>query len=185
LEDHQRKRWRELSGGFQMRAAMARALVRRPKLLILDEPLAPLDVRSQWTFLEDLRDMANAIRDPVAIVISSQHLYEVEAIADRIVFLNNGAPSFSGPVSQLGADRQENAFELTCDAPPDAIRSALIGLKARVQTNRIAPTQIRVPLARTHRDVLTALLNAGIGVTYFREISHSTRALFDDFRKEM
>ncbi|MEM7040556.1 MAG: ABC transporter ATP-binding protein, partial [Bacteroidota bacterium] len=57
LEKHIRKTWKQLSGGFKLRFALAAALVWKPALLILDEPLANLDPRAKRTITQDLRSL--------------------------------------------------------------------------------------------------------------------------------
>ncbi|MDI1432758.1 ATP-binding cassette domain-containing protein [Polyangium sorediatum] len=75
-----------LSGGNQMRASIAAALLANPLLLVLDEPLAPLDPRAQQQLLRGLATRASTAR--TAIVISSQHVPEIESIADVMVTLS-------------------------------------------------------------------------------------------------
>ncbi len=83
LIEYQNREWNELSGGFKLRFTLAKALVWKPSLIILDEPLANLDIHAQILVLNDLRDLANSSKYPVSIVISSQHLHEVEHIANK------------------------------------------------------------------------------------------------------
>jgi ABC-type multidrug transport system ATPase subunit len=91
LIDVRELRWSELSGGMKMRCALASALVTRPSILILDEPLAPLDWLALQTFLRDLRAFADEPDRRLAIVLSSQHVLDVEAIADRVYMLDDGS----------------------------------------------------------------------------------------------
>lgn len=81
LGEHLGKRWEELSGGLRIRFELARALLSPASLLVLDEPLAPLDLHAQGRFLEELRTDAHAR----AIVLSTQHVWEVGRIADRML----------------------------------------------------------------------------------------------------
>ena len=173
--------WDELSGGYRMRFSLARALIINPKLLILDEPLANLDVNTQLAFLQDLRNLANSLARPLAIIVSSQHLHEIESIADRIVFLREGRAMYSGLRSDYGAQRDENVFECACAADKERL-SALLN-QHNVQKHRVDAVGgnviVRVPVTTSAADFLLMLLAAQITVEYFRDISQSTRKLFD------
>jgi ABC-2 type transport system ATP-binding protein len=162
-----------------MRAALARALVTGPKLLVLDEPLAPLDVVTQGRFLSDLRALANAVVKPLAVLISSEHLFELEAIADRMVFLRDGRPLFYDTVEALGKSRSSNTFELACDASADRVGDILSRSGVTCKQTTLAWLTIETPRSMTAQEVLRALLDAGVAITYFRDVSRSTRTLFD------
>lgn len=84
--------WKDLSSGYKMRFELVRMMLRKPKILLIDEPLANLDIIAQQTVLEDFKSIAKSIFRPIAIVLSSQQLYEVEKTSDTIVFLKNGKP---------------------------------------------------------------------------------------------
>ena len=107
--------WQELSGGYKLRFELAKALIWKPKLLILDEPLANLDYDAQIIVLKDLRSFVDSYQDPKCVIMSTQHLHEVEAIADRILFLDKGRQAEYCHVSQIGRDRKFNAFEIVTD----------------------------------------------------------------------
>ncbi|BAZ09786.1 ABC transporter ATP-binding protein [Calothrix sp. NIES-4071] len=115
LEKYKKATWGEISGGFKMRFSLAKALICHPKLIILDEPLANLDISTQLLFLQDIRDLANSSANPISIIISSQHLYEVENIADNILFLKDGKAIYNGLVKNFGEDRNENSYEVACE----------------------------------------------------------------------
>ena len=85
LERELDKTYSEMSGGYRMRAAIAGALVADPGVLVLDEPLAPLDPPSQQRLLQELVSRAKAKR--TAIVVTSQHVREIESVADTMVML--------------------------------------------------------------------------------------------------
>ncbi|WP_336368154.1 ABC transporter ATP-binding protein [Marinobacter sp. C2H3] len=78
---------RMLSGGMKRRLMIARALVHEPKLLILDEPTAGVDIelrRSMWTFLEDIN------RQGTTIILTTHYLEEAEALCRNIAIIDRG-----------------------------------------------------------------------------------------------
>jgi molybdate transport system ATP-binding protein len=78
----------ELSGGQAQRVALARALARNPRLLLLDEPLAALDVRTRWQIRGELRRHLSAFAGP-SILVTHDPL-EAMVLADRILVLESG-----------------------------------------------------------------------------------------------
>jgi ABC-2 type transport system ATP-binding protein len=88
LAPFENRKWAELSSGYRLRFDLVLARLHRPKLLILDEPLATLDPLSQQSFLFDLRQLAH--RQGVAVIVTSQHLFEMEAVADEVLVLAGG-----------------------------------------------------------------------------------------------
>src|SRR5205814_280864 len=86
LDEYEHHTWARLSEGFRMRAAIAAATLASPTILILDEPLAPLDPDSQQSLLAWTRAYARAWRQ-LAIVVSSQHVAEIESIANSVLVL--------------------------------------------------------------------------------------------------
>jgi len=173
--------WDELSGGYRMRFSLARALITNPKMLILDEPLANLDVNTQLAFLQDLRNLANSLARPLSVIVSSQHLHEIESIADRVVFLRDGRAVYSGLRRDYGAQRDENVFECACRADKDRLSALLT--QHNIAGHRVDAVGgnfiVRVPISTSAEEFLLMLLEAGIGIEYFRDISQSTRRLFD------
>lgn len=85
LAEHLDKRWRELSGGYKLRFALARALVWKPCLLVMDEPLSNLDVKAKSVLLQDVRDLARSYRYPIAVLMSSHELYDLEQVCQQMV----------------------------------------------------------------------------------------------------
>lgn len=180
LTNHLEKRWGELSGGYRLRFELASALVWRPHLLILDEPLANLDFEAQLTVLRDIRDLARSRRKPIAVVMSSQHLHEVEAVAENILFLSDGAVRYHGPTAEIGADRDQNVFELGTSVAIPALRQKLRGLGIeRISTDGMSYI-IEASLSLHPSELLRALLDAEVPVTYFRDVSRSIKGLFDE-----
>ena len=90
LGDYLGTAWDKLSGGYRFRFALAKALVWRPQMMVLDEPLANLDVNAQLVVLREIKSIAKSVSHPMAIVLSSQHIHEVETISDKLIFLRKG-----------------------------------------------------------------------------------------------
>ncbi len=170
--------WSEISSGFKLRFALARALVWKPQLLIIDEPLANLDINTQQVFLQDLRFLANSARHPMAILITSQHLHEVESIADNIIFMRNGEALYNGSMREFGQNREENLFELSTETSKANILYALRQIQGLKVEDLGQVKVIHVPIAIGSGDVLQALVAEGVKVNYFRDISTSTLKLF-------
>jgi len=184
LELYRNATWSQLAGGFKMRFELARLLIEGATLLILDEPLAPLDIIAQQIFLRDLRDLANSIQKPLSVILSSQHLYEIDAIADQILFLNEGKSTFYGPPARLGEFRATNVFELSGPSSFSEVQRLLngtTGLQVKVFGNRFVVTVGRTV---TGPMVLQRILQGGGSVNYFRDISRSTRLLLETYRHE-
>ena len=94
----------ELSGGEKQRVALARSLITRPRVLLLDEPLTGLDSALRRSILEDLRAWNNANRIPILYVTHNRE--EVDAIGERVVTLVNGRVQETGaPRAVLDAPR--------------------------------------------------------------------------------
>lgn len=90
-----------LSGGQSQRVALARALASAPRVLLLDEPLAALDVGTRATVRRDLREHL-ATFDGMSIVVTHDPL-DAHALADRVVVLEQGRAVQTGTLSEIAA----------------------------------------------------------------------------------
>jgi len=98
LEGKSDRRPRELSGGQQQRVALARALVNRPRALLLDEPLAALDLKLRQAMQLELKRIQREVGITFVFVTHDQN--EALTISDRLVVMN------AGRIEQLGAPRE-------------------------------------------------------------------------------
>jgi len=106
------RRFGDLSQGERKRALIARALVSRPRLLLLDEPGAGLDLPGRETLLASLDRVATA-QPSLAIVITTHHLEELPASISHALLLRRGQAVASGPVADtLTAGRMSDCFGL-------------------------------------------------------------------------
>lgn len=137
---------RQISGGERQRVALARALVIDPRLLLLDEPLAALDLPTKARILEDLREWNRAHRIPVLYVTHSRE--EVFALGERVLVLEKGRIIAQGtPHEVMRAPRNETVaqlagFENVFDAAVTAIhedRGTMTCLLAGTQVHLETP----------------------------------------------
>lgn len=93
LKVHAHKKVKQLSGGMKRRLMIAKALVHSPKLLLLDEPTAGVDVElreSLWKFVRELQ------KDGLSILLTTHYLEEAENLCHRIAIINKGELNFCG-----------------------------------------------------------------------------------------
>lgn len=96
----------QISGGEKQRTALARSLVTKPRLLLLDEPLTALDADLKAAIVEDLRAWNAAKRIPILYVTHSRE--EVDALGERIIAIDNGrVVSHGTPMDVLDAPRRK------------------------------------------------------------------------------
>ncbi len=99
-----------LSGGQQAQVALALALAKRPRLLVLDEPLASLDPLARREFLDTLAE--TAADQGVTVLFSSHVVTELEQVCDFLLVLSGGRLRLSGPLRELlGGRRSPDGIE--------------------------------------------------------------------------
>ncbi|TDM00498.1 MAG: ABC transporter ATP-binding protein [Flavobacteriaceae bacterium] len=167
-------KWSELSSGYKMRFELARTFLRAPEVLFLDEPLANLDVVSQQLILEDLKNLAGSISSPLAIVLSSQQLFEVEKIADSVLFLKKGKPQFNS--AQMEGD--SHIIELEVDATKMLLEEALSDFEIENIHFNGGMFTLTFNKSQSIEAILQKLISKSIKIKYFRDISQSTKRLF-------
>lgn len=184
LWSYRNMNWNQLSSGYKMRFELARTLLRCPDILLLDEPLANLDVMAQQIILEDLKSIANSLSAPMALILSSQQLYEVEKVSDKVLFLKKGQPMWQENTATISTtlNKEKSLQELIIEFDTDADRKLLQEVLANLALQKLSfngGTYIaHFDAPTTMPQVLSALGAGGINVIYIRNISQSTRRFF-------
>lgn len=180
LRKYRKHNWKDLSSGYKMRFELARMLLRKPKILLIDEPLANLDILAQQTILEDFRAIAKSPFRPIGVVLSSQQLYEVEKTSDQVIFLKNGI--------------QKNLHENTGNTETVAGTSLVVEFESEMTQSRLSELLQKNGLVSlqfnggtyiatfvgdmTINGFLKAVIDNDIPIVYMRNISNSTRRFF-------
>lgn len=167
--------WDQISSGYRTRFEIARVLLQKPTLLILDEPLANLDINAQQTILTDLRFMTKSVQHPMGIILSSQQLHEVEKIADKLIFIKQGQCFMQAQEKK----EQPPVFvaELETTASRDLILHLFPADGTMVNYNGGFYT-ISSSVCNT-QEILQKLISNQVPVSYFRDITYSTKRFFN------
>jgi ABC-2 type transport system ATP-binding protein len=173
LAGYENHRWGQLSGGYKLRLRLALLLLNKPKLLVLDEPLANLDIKAQITLLNDLRDLSRNFYNPVSIVITSQHVHEIEMVADQVIFLRDGEIIGTKRQDDLDTSIAENCFEFQSHLSFKELKELMIDLPHNRFVSNGLYYYVTTPASTTARDFLAYLSTRGIDISYFRDITQS------------
>lgn len=171
LWDKRHARSRELSGGMKRRLMIARALMHEPKLLILDEPTAGVDIelrRSMWEFLKEINQQG------VTIILTTHYLEEAESLCRNIAIIDKGQIVENTSMKNLLSKLNKETFLLDI-APTDVVIS-LDGYSFR-QTDSHS-LEVDVEKAQGLNGVFSALTAQGIQVLSMRNKANRLEELF-------
>jgi ABC-2 type transport system ATP-binding protein len=146
-----------LSGGMRKRVEMAKVLIQRPKIAIVDEPTAQIDIVGKhkiWNMLLELRDEGSTI------ILATNELYEADQLSDRVGILHRGKLLVCDTPKKLkdsilGGDIVD--VQLEKDAPEQIVKE-LKGLKEVVDVMQVKPTNLRLYLNRVE-EVVPQIMN--------------------------
>lgn len=155
--DTRHKSVHALSGGMRKRVEMAKVLVQRPKIAIVDEPTAQIDVVGKhkiWNMLLELRD------EGTTIILATNELYEADDLSDRVAILHRGKLLVCDTPKKLkdsivGGDIID--VQLGEDAPPKIIEE-LKNFKEVVDITQFKPTNLRLYLNRVE-EIVPRIMN--------------------------
>jgi len=146
-----------LSGGMRKRVEMAKVLIQRPKIAIVDEPTAQIDIVGKhkiWNMLLELRDEGSTI------ILATNELYEADQLSDRVGILHRGKLIVCDTPKKLkdsilGGDIVD--VQLEKDASEQIVKE-LKGLKEVVDVMQVKPTNLRLYLNRVE-EVVPQIMN--------------------------
>lgn len=172
LWDKRRVQARELSGGMKRRLMIARALVHDPKLLILDEPTAGVDIelrRSMWSFLREI----NA--GGTTIILTTHYLEEAESLCKNIAIINHGKLVEHTAMKSLLLRLQCESFVLDLKTPLAEL-PPLDGYPVRM----VDPTTLEVDISKDQsvNELFCALQEHDIQVLSMRNKVNRLEELF-------
>ena len=171
LWDKRHHRARELSGGMKRRLMIVRALMHEPKMLILDEPTAGVDIeirRGMWEFLRQIN------RSGTTIILTTHYLEEAELLCRNVGIINRGEIIANTSIQNLLASLQQETFVL--DLSKDAAGIQLEGFEFRV--NNSQSLEVDVPKEQGLNSVFAQLDQQGIQVLSMRNKANRLEELF-------
>lgn len=178
LRKYRNYSWKNLSSGYKMRFELARVLLQKPKILLIDEPLANLDIMAQQTVLDDFRDIARSLFHPMGIILSSQQLYEVEKTSDEVVFLKEGQQRNLVNNKPEEWNKPSLIIEFESEWEQDQLYAILKQLNLDKLYKNGGTYVASFPDSATQVDFLQVMIENNIPMMYFRNISNSTRRFF-------
>ena len=152
---------RMLSGGMKRRLMIARALMHRPKLLILDEPTAGVDIelrRSMWEYMRRINQ-----EEGTTIILTTHYLEEAESLCRNVAIINNGDIVRNTSVRGLLAELNTETFLIDTS-----------------EVKQLESTQLSLEVHRGQRlnDVFSALSEQGIQVVSMRNRANRLEEMF-------
>lgn len=179
--EHWGKRLAHYSKGMRQRVKLAQALMHRPELLVLDEPMNGLDPMGRQEMAQILKDLA---REGISILISSHILAELESLCQRVLILNWGRVLASGSQREIRADLKSWSEQLSirCDAPERLARylfeaGVLLGFDSEPEENWLH-IRIKEP-ASFYAQWSGLLLESGVTVYEIRSQNRSLKRIFE------
>ncbi|MDY4284647.1 ABC transporter ATP-binding protein [Xanthomonas sp. LF06-19] len=164
---------RTLSGGMKRRLMIARAMMTRPRLLILDEPTAGVDIeirRDMWRVLREINAAGTTI------ILTTHYLEEAESLCRNLAIIDRGRIVEQGPMRALLAKLDVEGFLLDIDGELPAQLPAIEGTTLLAQDAHTL--DLDMPRAMDLNRVFAALGDAGIRVRSMRTKSNRLEELF-------
>jgi len=163
---------REMSGGMKRRLMIARALVHEPRLLILDEPTAGVDIeirRSMWEFIEEIN------RNGTTIILTTHYLEEAETLCRNVAIIDKGVIVEQGAVSDLLSRSMVQTFVL--DLKESAAKAPILN-GYKVISCAGQRLEVEVIIGQSMNGLFEQLQTQGFDVTSMRNKSNRLEEFF-------
>ena len=173
LWDKARVMSRTLSGGMKRRLMIARAMMTQPKLLILDEPTAGVDIeirRGMWRTLKEVNAAGTTV------ILTTHYLEEAESLCRNLAIIDKGRIIEQGPMKALLAKLDVEGFLLDIDGDLPATLPQIAGAALVAQDDHTL--DLEMPRAMDLNGVFVALDAAGIRVRSMRTKTNRLEELF-------
>lgn len=180
LQQYKHLDWTRISSGYKTRFELAKNLLRKPVLFLLDEPLANLDILAQQTILQDIKFLSQSNTRPFAAVLSSQQLFEVEKVSDLVIFLRKGEARYQNRPGAHEQDVDEVVFEMDADTTKEKLANVFFRLGIMRIVNNGGTYITHFPKGTSPAEIYRAIADSGISFNYVRNISKSSRRYFAD-----
>ena len=164
---------RTLSGGMKRRLMIARAMMTRPKLLILDEPTAGVDIEIRRGMWKTLREVNAA---GTTVILTTHYLEEAESLCRNLAIIDHGQIIQSGPMKSLLAMLDIEGFVFDIDGVLPATLPELPNMKLEAPNDHTLT--LAMPRSQDLNGVFAALSAAGIRVRSMRTESNRLEELF-------
>jgi ABC-2 type transport system ATP-binding protein len=163
---------RELSGGMKRRLMIARALIHQPKMLILDEPTAGVDIelrRSMWTFLRQINTQGTTI------ILTTHYLEEAESLCRGIAIINKGEIIENSSIKELLSRLKTETIVVDLKRPV-MVLPVILGCEIVA----LDETTLEITFPKTHylNAIFLALSKLGVEVISMRNKANRLEELF-------
>lgn len=173
LEDKRTATPLTMSGGMKRRLMIARALVHQPKLLILDEPTAGVDIeirRATWKLLQELNEAGTTI------ILTTHYLEEVESLCRNMAIINHGEVVEQGQVAELLSTAQSETFVFDIQQQKPQKTLQLEGYRINQYSDTLL--EIEVPRGQPLNALFAKLQSTGIDVLSMRNKTNRLEEFF-------
>ena len=164
---------RTLSGGMKRRLMIARAMMTRPRLLILDEPTAGVDIEIRRGMWKSLREVNAA---GTTVILTTHYLEEAESLCRNLAIIDRGQIIESGPMKALLAKLDVEGFVFDIEGTLPAELPQVAGVQWQVPNDHTL--ELEMPRSLDLNGVFAALSGAGIRVRSMRTQSNRLEELF-------